>query len=353
MSRITGLLFFRILRMTFYSTFALTFCAWVVQSSRYMYMIGKYHISLKNFIKFTSILSVDIIATVLPITYAVSCAVVYKRFKETNQLVALQASGISPKILLHPLLMCGAIMASYVYLTFAYVSPMSWRVFRGIEYSLKHNISLPESAGILFSNAGFDVYAQEYCGSMTFKNIIVIDARDASKIRSFVADNGYIRSNVLTLHNGEQIETDFSKNATSVAAFKKYVHDLNHIISFQRSGAAPNEKFMSELGADSDISASKRTEEIALFHQKILSSFLPLIFSIISFLFVVFARYRRKESFLGVCISSGIIIVLHGVFFLLSNASAKNAALLPANYLFVMCALLMSVIVLIYKKRSS
>ncbi|MDR1334326.1 MAG: LptF/LptG family permease, partial [Holosporaceae bacterium] len=155
---LSAVIFWKILSTTIYSTISLTFCAWMVQSSRYLWVLNNSSIGFSKFLKFTSYLSVDIVSVILPIALAVSSAFVYQKFVESNQLIALQAVGFSPKKILVPLLNLVALATCYLYASNAYISPYSWREFRSLEFKIKNNIDPPEKAGVFFSHEGFSVY---------------------------------------------------------------------------------------------------------------------------------------------------------------------------------------------------
>ncbi|MCR5225312.1 MAG: LptF/LptG family permease, partial [Alphaproteobacteria bacterium] len=252
MRSLVSIIFFRIFRTTVYSTAALTFCAWIVQSSRYLDMLNTHNISLAKFFKFTSYLSVDIIAIILPIALAISAAFVYQRFKESNQLVALQAAGISPREMLRPLVSLSMIAICYLYASNFYISPHAWHSFRSLEFEIKNNIEPPESAGVIFSNNKFSVYAQTYAGKLHFRNIFIIDSRSSNKSTSYFAKLGVIKNNTLYLNNGEQIEIDFSSHRSSAMSFASYSYDLKQILNSKKKTAQPNEKFANELLEDSE-----------------------------------------------------------------------------------------------------
>ena len=134
MNSLTRLVFFRIFRTTVYSTVALSFCTWIVQSSKYLALLNN-NLSLAKFFRMTSFLSVDIIAFLLPITLAVSAGFVFHRLAESNQIVVLQAAGIAPQKLLKPLISLALFVCGYLYLSNSYISPVSWREFRKMEFN--------------------------------------------------------------------------------------------------------------------------------------------------------------------------------------------------------------------------
>jgi lipopolysaccharide export system permease protein len=300
-----------------------------VQSSRYLWVLSNNNIGFSKFLKFTSYLSVDIISVILPIALSVSSAFVYQKFIESNQLIALQAAGFSPRKILNPLLKLMVLAIGYLYTSNAYISPYFWREFRSLEFKIKNNIDPPEKAGIFFSHENFSVYAQKYNGDFCFGNLFIIDARNPHKTYTYFAKEGMICNNILTLTEGERFEIDFINHANSVMGFKSYSYDLREILKMERKITQPNEKFLGELYAG----ASKSIEEKALFHQKITSPLLAAIFSLLSFLLILTTSYTRKPSHWRILLLIFAIIVFQGSYFWITNASAKNLEFVRLNYM--------------------
>jgi lipopolysaccharide export system permease protein len=319
-----------------------------VQSSRYIIILKTSDINLSRFLQFASYLSIDIITVILPISLAISAAFVYQKFVESCQLIALESSGVSPRRMLYPLLMLVGIVTCYLYLSNAYISPLAWREFRSLEFKIANNIDPPKNAGLIFSNSGFSIYAKEYVGDLYFGDIYIVDVRNSEKTYSYFAQKGTIRNNVLLLTNGERAEIDFGTHENSILHFKSYSCDLKEIIRTQTKQVQPTEKFMSELLVkDNNMSAT--LTQFALFHQKLLSPLLTIIFSIIAFLLILQAPYRRKLSYKRIWILVAIITMIQGTFLGIANAGAKNPDLIAVNYVLIICCLLI-VISLIVRK---
>lgn len=342
MNSLTRLIFFRIFRTTVYSTVALAFCTWIVQSSKYLSLLNN-NLSLSRFFRLTSFLSVDIIAFLLPITLAVSAGFVYHRLAESNQIVVLQASGIAPQKLLVPLMKLALLICGYLYLNNAYISPTSWREFRQMEFNIKNNIEPPENAGRIFSGSNFSVYAQKYYGDCVFGNIFIIDTREQNKTCTLFAVRGSISDNILSLSNGERLEVDFNNHKNSATRFSSYVYNLKDILDIQEAQTRPNEKFLSELIKEIPDDPSKTKEQKALFHQKILSPILTLIFSLMAFFLVGLAPYVRKITYSRIAFLITFIIFVQGCFLAFANISAKNEIFNGVNYVFIFVMLIVSI----------
>jgi lipopolysaccharide export system permease protein len=322
----------------------------MVQSSKYLWILNNNSIGLAKFLKFTSYLLVDIVAVILPIALAISAAFVYQRFNGSNQLIALQATGFSPKKMLLPLLQMIAVVMGYLYISNVYISPNAWRNFRSLEFKIRNNIDPPEKAGTIFSNNGFSVYAQKYEGDFSFKNIFIIDARNPEKTYSYFAESGTIRNNILTLINGERMEIDFLNHRDSVLYFQSYSYNLREILKIEKKSAQPNEKYIHELlQVDGDESVTKT--QTALFHQKITSPLLAGIFPMFSFLLILLAPYSRRFSYLRMIILMVIIVVLQGSYLWITNAAAKNPEFIKLNYAMIIFATIMPITLILGKRK--
>ncbi|GHU11821.1 hypothetical protein FACS189449_04080 [Alphaproteobacteria bacterium] len=316
-----------------------------------MEILNSNNISLSKFVEFTSYLSVDIVSIIIPISFAVSAAFVYHRFRESNQLVALQSIGGSPVNLLTPLLLLAFLLMGFIYVCNMYISPFAWATFRSMEFNIKNNIDPPENSGSLFSKNGFNVYAQQYRGNFSFGNIYIIDSRNESKTCSYYAKSGTIRNSMLLLIDGERIEMDKIENKHSIVKFKSYQYNLKNILTNSKKQSQANEKFVDELLQDTD-DGDQNMERKALFHQKILSPLLAIIFPLLSFLFVILTAHRRKSSYSRIIALVSAIIFIQGTFFWMANASAKNPTLIGFNYIFIWILLVTLLMLVIFRRRN-
>ncbi len=344
MNILTRLIFFRIFRTTVYSTVALAFCSWIVQSSKYLALLNN-NLSLSRFFRLTSFLSVDIIAFLLPITLAVSAGFVYHRLAESNQIVVLQATGISPQKLLKPLTSLALLACGYLFINNAYISPISWREFRQMEFNIRNNIEPPDNAGQIFSSRNFSVYAQKYYGGFVFGNIFIIDTREEGKTSTLFAEKGAIDNNILSLSKGERLEIDFNNQKNSVTRFGSYTYNLKEILGIYETKVRPNEKYLSELLEEIPDNPALTKEQKALFHQKILSPILAIIFSLMAFFLVGLAPYVRKITYSRIAFLITYIIIVQGNFLAIANIAAKNEFFIYLNYVFIFILLIISTII--------
>jgi lipopolysaccharide export LptBFGC system permease protein LptF len=273
---------------------------------------------------------------------------VYQRFNESNQLIALQAAGFSPRKVFIPLLRMIALVTGYLYISNMYISPKAWKEFRSSEFKIINNIDPPEKTGTIFSNGGFSVYAQEYMGDFYFGNLFVIDARNPSNVLSYFAESGTIQDNVLILKKGERIGIDFINHENSVMYFESYNCNLKEILKIGKRTAQPNEKYIHELlQKNDDKSAAKMSR--ALFHQKITSPLLTVIFSMLSFFLILLTPYNRKFSYKNVMLLIAAIVIFQGSYFWIANAAAKNLEFIKLNYALIISSVIILTTLIIKK----
>lgn len=347
---ISGLIFFRTLRTTIYSTVILSLCAWIVQSSRYFALLSTNNVSLSIFIEFISYLSIDIVAVILPIALAVSVAFVYHRFIRSNQMIAVQAIGGSPISTLKPVLALVGIVIGYLYVSNMWISPYAWSNFRKLEFNIRNHITLPENSGRLFTNDKFSIYAQKYTGRFVFENLFIIDSRNPDKKNVFYARSGTIKNNLLILSEGEFAEINNVKHTKSISSFRTYTHDLSKLLQSGNHHVHANEKYVTELLSDIDddlLSDDVRAYSRAMLHQKITSPLLSLVFALIMFIFVALAPHSRCMSLNRTIIGLAAVIVIQGLYFWVANLATSKAAFIFINYVLISALLLIQLIVLI------
>lgn len=295
-------------------------------------------------------MSIDIIAVILPIALAMSAAFVYQRFNESNQLIALQAAGFSPRRMLIPLVYTVTLAIGFLYMSNIYISPNAWKKFRALEFRIKNNIDSPEKSGVIFSRDGFSIYAQKYLGNFFYENLFIIDTRNSNKICSYFAERGIIQNNILTLTNGERVEVDFSHHKNSIMRFQSYNYDLEDILKTEKKPIQPNERCIDELLQENKDEATS-TMLKALFHQKITSPLLTGIYAMLAFLLILLAPYARRHSHWRTTVLIAIIFIFQGSYFWLANAAAKNLEFAKLNYVLVISSMLILIALIIKKHK--
>lgn len=351
MHKLTAVVFFRILRTTAYSAVALTLCAWMVQSSRYFDMLGRYNITLATFFKFSSYLCVDILALILPIAFAISAAFVFYRFVQSRQFIAMQSVGISPTTLLRPLVVLSLLITAYLYTSNAYISPNAWASFRRMEFEIKNHIEPVESAGSIVALNRFSIYAKKYVGDFTFENVFVLDFRDPAKIYSYHARSGSIKRNMLLMSNGERIELDKKTKKNSITKFDSYRYDLRAILNVKRKKTQPNERYMMDLLSNDGKDEATNRAMIGMFHQKMTSPLLTLIFAFLSFLLVLTPSHRRQQTNARLLILMILIVMFQGTFFWITNAAAKDLRFVEYIYAWVGVLIVALPMLILWKNR--
>ena len=194
------------------------------------------------------------------------------------------------------------------------------------------------------------MYAREYIGGSYFRDIFIIDVRNSEKTHAYYASSGTIKNSTLILLKGERVEIDNESHKDSIMQFQSYKCDLREILNVENKQSQANEKFIDELLLENGNNQETIMAQKALFHQKMTSPLLTIIFSLLAFFLILQAPYERKPSLLRRIGLVFIIVVFQVFFFWIANASAKSPALIVLNYVLIIGFILV-LIILVVKKR--
>lgn len=324
----------RVLRTSIIITIGLIFCSVLIQSSKFMHLISGSYASIGQFLNLIFYLLVDVIANILPISFAISVAITFFRFRISNQLVVLQALGIPTKKLITSILPSSlAVCASLLFITL-YLSPHSLQKFKVIEAQILNNVSLPKHSGNLLNHNGISVFAEKYSDKLIFENLIIIDKRVENNIRTYRAKSGFLNKKFLVLNQGEIVEYDLNKKKILVTKFKKHIYNLSSISSKYKINLRIHEMSTTDLLGSLDL--KKRAE----FNSRILNPFVALLLVFIAFLVTLKKDYYRSVSEHPLLLSIASIILCEGIYLGLSNACQKYAIFIPITYIFVFGSIL-------------
>ncbi len=328
----------RILRTTVIITVGLAFCATIVQLSKYVHLINNASASIWQVMKLLAYISPDLISKILPISLAISIAVVCSRFRDNKQLVALLSLGIPKKDLFRPVAIISIFISCILCLLSLYYSPLSLQKFRLLETQIITNISLPQHSGNLITVKKLSAFAEEYTGNFKFKNLIISDKQETSTSeRIYKAESGGINDKILSLHNGEIIDYNPEKKTVIVTKFKNHKYDLSKIFSKHKIEYKTHEFSTNKL-----IENFSNLKCVAELHSRFLEPILSLTLSFLVFVVIMIARYSRKTNILNFISAISTPIILYGAHLGLTNAAQSNNMYVYIDYIFFLIIILLS-----------
>lgn len=321
----------RILRTTVIITVGLVFCATIVQLSKYMRLINSASASVWQVMRLLVYISPDLISKILPISLAISIAVIFSRFRENKQLVALLSLGIPKKNLFKPICTVSIIVVCLLCFISLYYGPLSLQKFRLLETQIITNISLPQHSGNLITIKKISAFAEEYAGNFQFKNLIISDKKETSNSeRIYKAENGEINDKILYLHNGEIIDYNTEKKTVIVTKFKHHKYDLSQVFSKHKIEYKTHE--LSSVKLLENMRDSKCAAE---FHSRLLEPLLCLALVFLVFIIIMIAKYSRKTNILNFITAISTTIIWYGVHLGLTNAAQHDNTYIYIAYIFL------------------
>ena len=307
-----------------------------------MYLVSESHATVLQVMSMISLIAVDMIANVLPISLAISVCIVLFKFKTSNQMIAMRAFGVPIRALICPVLLAASLTAAMLYSITLYFSPISLENFKIAKVKLVNNISFPKHSGNLLNFGEISVFAEKYIGGIDFYRLIIVDNRDPNIFRTYTAESGRLENGIISLKHGEINEFNKSSLRTSSVKFSDHHYDLNKIIQKLSLSSSYHEMPSSAL--------LKRVSELpckAELCNRLFSPMLAVILALIA-LFCIGIRNNNARSLGSAEIFYAIlsITVVEGIALWLSNMMAKNDIFI-AIYgicIFVMMSLLAGLI---------
>lgn len=329
----------KILRQSVIITIALIFCVCVIQSSKFMHFISSSQATLGQVAEVLLLLSVDMIAIVLPVAMAISICIVLFKFKRSNQLLAMQSFGVPIKSLLKPVFCVSLLSTLCLYSITLYFSPIALQSLKIMRVGMINNISFPKHSGNLLNIGGISVFADRYIGSFKFKKLIVIDNRSPGVFRAYSADSGQLIDGVITMNNGEIVEFQKKTNRISSIKFQEHAYNLRNAI--QRMDESYSSHEMSSLRLLANLHDKKCNAE---FHNRIISPMLVVLLGLLALLCTCI-----KNNVMRVAKSSEIIFAIlsitcvEAISLALSNVMTRNEFFITVYYAFIVMSILLSI----------
>jgi lipopolysaccharide export system permease protein len=324
-------------------TVALTCVIWLSQSLRFIEMIVNRGLSAGSFLYLTMLLLPNFMSIILPIALFTIIVFTYNKLNSDRELVVMGSAGLGPIDLARPALILTTIVVLILYALNLYFLPVSYRMFRELQWDIRYNYShilLQEGA---FTNIApnVTVYVRERSGNGDLRSILVHDARDKDKPTTIMAARGTLfragdQARVV-MFDGNRQQVDKSTNKLAILYFDRYTFDLER----QPAGTMarfrePRERFVAELFAvagDPYVAPKDHGKFIVEGHKRLLSPLSALTFALIGLAALLTTAYERRGQTRFIMIAVGCVVVLEVTSLGLENIAARNLNLVPLLYL--------------------
>jgi lipopolysaccharide export system permease protein len=279
----------------------------------------------------------------LPMAFLLAILLGLGRLSGDQELLALKASGVSPKQILLPLTFVAANVAMITLLLTSSVRPAAQVALKNELYeiartrigtALKEKVFNEDFPNIL-------IYVEEIIppGNVA-QGILIVDKRDNSKDNIILGKVGLIsteeRTHTLSLrlfdgsiHERDRIHSNFSQTNFNIYDFKL---DLDEFIGPAKTkDAGPKEMSLSRLLQTIDEKQAAgiiARPELMEVHQRIAFSFAPLVFSLLGVSLSLLPRTSRANRSWGVALCI-VWLVIYYALLSFGKALGEKGALHP------------------------
>jgi lipopolysaccharide export system permease protein len=324
-------------------TLALTCVIWLSQSLRFIELIVNRGLSAGSFLYLTMLLLPNFLSIILPIALFTIVTFTYNKLNSDRELMVMRSAGVSQLSLAQPALLLTGIVVIALYAINLYFLPVSYRMFRELQWEIRYNYSnvlIQEGA---FTNIapGVTVYVRERDSNGDLKSILVHDARDKEKPTTLMAARGTMfragdQARVV-MFDGNRQQVDKTTNKLAILYFDRYTFDLDSTPpeTLERF-REPRERMLDELfdvGHDPYVAAKDYGKFIVEGHKRLISPLSACAFALIGLAALLAAGYERRGQIRPVLVSVGCVVFLIVAALGLENICARDTRLIPFMYL--------------------
>jgi lipopolysaccharide export system permease protein len=313
---------------------------WLTQSLRFVEIIVNRNVSIGGYFSLVSFLVPDLLATVLPICMLISVLFTYNKLIADHELSIFRTLGLSNWRLARPALILACFMACLVAFINIYLSPISFRHFRDMEYKIRNEFTSSFIQDGTFNTLrGVTVYARTRVANGDLNGVFIHSTGQTSNLPNtkkhpftIIAERGAIiqkegEKPCLMLVKGTRQEKDEKTGKVSFFHFETLNYDLDQLASnLQERMIKPHERSLTELLTPPDqanLSPTTTSQLRAEGHHRLLTPLLVILFTLIGLSALLpqelKRRGRQKHIFAAVAFSA----CTHGTLVFLININGR------------------------------
>lgn len=344
MPAITRYILNQLLIVVFSVTLGLTFAVWLAQSLRFLDYIVNRGLPATTFFAFIALLLPSFLGIVLPV--ATFCAVlfVYNRLTMDSEIVVLRAAGLSPLQLARPAIMTALGVTLVVYSISLYLQPLSYRVFKDLQYQIRHDYSavLLQAGHFNTVAEGVTVYVRERSADGELRGILIHDKREPDRPVTMMAERGALVSAetgprvIMVSGNRQEIEQDSGR--LSLLHFDRYTVEISEFGDAPPTRwREPKERYLLELlrPGNSLQDQRARQELIAEGHRRLVAPLYTLAFVLIGLAVLLSGQFNRRGQVHRVLFAVLCVALLESLLLALQDLAGRWAGTVVLMYLAV------------------
>lgn len=320
---------------TLFIAVTLTVVVWLTQSTRYFKLILNRGLSLDVFLELTSLLVPSFLLITLPIALFLATVFVLTKLLNDRELVVMRSAGLSDLNLAAPVIALGVLGTMVCYFISLYLLPVSFKQFRDLQDDVRNNFSVRLIQEGTFTNFGdkLTIYVRERVGDEV-RGILVQDNRDKARTVTMMAERGTVTFSEtgpqVLMSRGSRQERERGTGKIATLFFERYSFDFALGKPSKRVSIKPNERFVGDLiqpGA-----GRHRGKLIAEGHNRLIAPLYALTLPVLALVIMLAGQFNKRGQAVRIALALAAAGLCEGAAIGLSNAAAKQNALIPLAY---------------------
>lgn len=333
MKKLNSYIFKQILIGFLLICFSLMAIIWLSQSLRFLDLIVSKGISAGIFVKLTSLLMPRIFTILAPIALFAAILFVYNRMLTDQELIVMEASGISPWTLSKSALLAGSLMFILNVYIMNFGIPMAETAFKDLEWKVKNNVSQ-----LMFRDGEFTslqdeltVFVSSHDDDGSVTNILINDERNPDIKSTTTAQKGIIiqtdQGPRIILINGSRQEIHLQKGTFSSVKFSKYSVDFGLKGSQKKRKDNVRTHSFEELItalSNENLDIKTRYKWFVEANRRLSTPLLAIVYAIIACTGLLISNFNRRGQTKIIGETIIIMVILQAIDLISGNSAAKN-----------------------------
>ncbi|MCB1384392.1 MAG: LptF/LptG family permease [Nitratireductor sp.] len=327
---------------------------WIVQALGRLDVITTKGQSLQAYFMLTTLVIPMLFLAVIPVALLLGTVSTVSNLNNNSELVVINASGASNRIVLKPFLVLALILSLFTGFVGHFVIAWSLTSLKSYKRDMAADlVSVIVKEGEFNQvEKGLTFHIARRLPDGRLGGILIADDRTPEKRQTFLAREGVlVRTDdeaVLYLRDGEILQQDMTDNSSSVIRYDSYAFDLDSLAAKDDAGdfkRRPKERTTPELlFPDPNDSFLKRQPELytSEIHQRFSEMLWPFAYVMVILAFCGQARSSRQGY--GSAIGGGLVLllVLRGLAFSAASGIKANETMAVFLYVIPLAAILYS-----------
>ena len=322
---------------------SLTGVVWIALALRQFNVVTSEGQDTWMLIKMTSLALPNLMAIIAPFSFLIAALHTLNRLNTDSELIVLSASGSKVWTVARPLLLLAFLVSIFLAFVSHLAQPWSMRLLREYMVQVRTDLLTQVIQPGRFSSpeANLMFHIRDRAADGRLIGLVMHDTRDKTQSQSYLAEHGEIvkqdKTAYLVMSAGHIIRRTDANEPPQIVAFDKYVVDLDRFEP-QDTGSSelkPRERYWSELTdpePDSRLYKTQPGQFRSELHERLVNPLYPIAFAFLIVAFVGQARSTRSNRLQGLLAAFLIGAICRLVGLALTNAVARNPALVVPLY---------------------